>query len=64
MFLEFFDLLCGGDITIIHLNGGVLLCPLTECGLRNAVFLAELGFCLAVLMKGDEGLLKSSSYLV
>ncbi len=54
-FLEFFDLFCSEDIAIIHFNGGVLLYPFAECGLRNAVFLAELGLSLAVLVKGDEG---------
>jgi len=54
-FLEFFDLLCSEDVTIVHFDGGVLFDPFAGGGLRNAVFFAELGLSLAVLVKRDEG---------
>lgn len=57
-FLKFFDLLWGEHIPVIHLDGGILLYPFTGYGLRNAVFLAGLGLCLTVLVKGNEELLK------
>ena len=49
--MKIFELFCSEDIAIVHFNGGVLLNPFAKSGLGNAVFIAKLGLCFAVLVE-------------